>query len=152
MQIDIKDNSGRPRLTVHLDPARPPTVVTAEDGRGPAVSLNWDRALDDSGQLRHCPVCGCQDLYSHRPLPRITVFVGVIGFAVAGMLGFGLGGPWRNVAIILLLLVLAMDLCIWLTVKRRLTCYRCNAQFSRLPIRPRQRPWDANTAQRHAKT
>jgi hypothetical protein len=114
------------------------------------MSLNWDRALDDGGQLRHCPVCGCEDLYSHKPMPRLMVFVGILTLAIAAMLGYGLGGVWRNVAIVLLLLVLAIDLIVWQAVKRRLTCYRCKAEFSGLRLRPRQRGWDRLVAERYA--
>lgn len=147
MRIDIKDKQGHPRLTVHVDPSAPPTVVKAEDGRGPAVSLDWDRAVDDEGRLRHCPVCGCSDLYISKQVPQLTVFALVIAAAVIAMVfyGFGLSTP----ALVALLLVLTLDVAIWFFAKRMLVCYRCSAEFRDVPISPGHHRWDANTAERY---
>ena len=127
MRIHIKDNQGRPRLTVHIDPAQPPTVVQATDHRGPAISLSWDQALDDHGRLRRCPVCGCADLYRRKQVPQLTVFALIVAAALIAMVfyGFGLSGP----ALIVLALVLILDLLIYLYARRYLVCYRCGSEF-----------------------
>lgn len=147
MQIDIHDNLGRPRLTVHVDPASPPTIVKASDGRGPAISLDWDKALDDEGRLRHCPVCSCPDFYIKKNVPQLTVFALVVAAAVIAMVfyGFGLSAP----ALIVLALVLGLDLLIYLYAERYLVCYRCRSEFRKTPLLPTDRSWDANLAEQH---
>lgn len=148
MRIDIKDNQGNPRLTVHVDPANPPTVVKATDGRGPAISLDWDKALDDEGNLRHCPVCGCPEFYLKKQVPQLTVFALIVAAAVIAMVfyGFGLSAP----ALIVLAVVLGLDLLIYLYAKRYLVCYGCQSEFHDTPLLPTDKAWDANTAERYA--
>lgn len=147
MKIDIHDNQGKPRLTVHVDPASPPTIVKASDGRGPAISLDWDKALDDEGRLRHCPVCSCPDFYVKKNVPQLTVFALVVAAAVIAMVfyGFGLSMP----ALIVLGLVLGLDLLIYLYAERYLVCYRCRSEFRQTPLLPTDRAWDANLAEKH---
>ncbi|MEM8738300.1 MAG: hypothetical protein AAGG38_07460 [Planctomycetota bacterium] len=147
MRIDIKDEQGKPRLTVHLDPSHPPTVVKADDGRGPAVTLDWDQALDDKGFLRHCPVCSCPEFYLRKQVPQLTVFALIVAAAVLAMVLFGYGqsGP----ALIVLGLVLAFDILIWLFAERVLICYRCQSEFRQTPLKPTDRGWDSNLAERY---
>ncbi|MEO0514790.1 MAG: hypothetical protein AAF086_05780 [Planctomycetota bacterium] len=147
MRIDIKDNLGNPRLTVHVDPANPPTIVKASDGRGPAISLDWDKTLDDEGNLRQCPVCSCPDFYVKKNVPQLTVFALIVAAAVIAMVfyGFGLSAP----ALIVLGLVLGFDLLIYLYAERYLVCYRCASTFHQTPLLPTDKPWDANLAERH---
>lgn len=147
MRIEIKDNQGKPRLTVHVDPASPPTVVKADDGRGPAISLDWDKALDDEARLRHCPVCSCPDLYVRKLVPQLTVFALIVAAGALSSLFYGLGQS--RPALIVLTLVLAFDLLIWLYAPKTLVCYRCGSEFHQTPIPAGTRPWDATTAERH---
>ncbi|MEO1236854.1 MAG: hypothetical protein AAFX76_08715 [Planctomycetota bacterium] len=148
MRIDLKDRQGKPRLTLHVDPARPPTVVKTDDGRGPAVSLDWDQALDDKGFLRRCPVCGCPDFYVKKQVPQLTVFALIVAAAVIAMIFFGFGQS--RAALIVLGLVLAVDVLIWLYAERTLVCYRCGAEFRQTPLKRSDRPWDATLAERYA--
>lgn len=147
MRIEIKDNLGQPRLTVHVDPEHPPTVVHADDGRGPKLTLDWDQALDDHGRLRHCPVCNCPDFYVRKQVPQLTVFALVIAAAVVAILfhGFGLSKP----ALIVLAVVLGIDLLIYLYAARYLVCYDCASEFHDTRAVGHPRPWDAATAERH---
>ena len=145
MRIEIKDNQGNARLTVHVDPAAPPTVVRATDGRGPAVSLDWDRALDDQDRLRHCPVCSCPDLYIRNQVPRLTVFALIVAAGCLASVFYGLGHAWP--ALTVLVLVVALDIVIWRTAPRRLVCYRCGTEFHDTPAPARCGPWNARLAQ-----
>jgi len=147
VRIDIKDNLGNPRLTVHVDPARPPTIVKASDGRGPAISLDWDKTLDDKGNLRHCPVCSCPDFYVKKNVPQLTVFALIVAAAVIAMVfyGFGLSAP----ALIVLGVVLGFDLLIYLYAERYLVCYRCQSTFHETPLLPTDKSWDAALAERY---
>ncbi|MEL7087164.1 MAG: hypothetical protein AAGL98_01780 [Planctomycetota bacterium] len=147
MRIHIKDKQGQPRLTVHVDPATPPTVVHATDDRGPAISLDWDQTLDDEGRLRHCPVCGSPDFYTRKKVPQLTVFALIVAAAVIAMVfyGFGLSRP----ALIVLAVVLAVDLLIYLYAERYFVCYRCASEFHATRMAGNPRTWDANTAERY---
>ena len=135
-------------MTVHVDLDRPPTVVRAEDGRGPAISLDWDRAIDDEHHLRHCPVCGCPDLYVARAVPTMAGFAAVVlaGVVALVLLGSGLAA----VGLIVFGVVLAVDLAVQLFTSRRLVCYRCRSEFRGLPIRRDQRAWDSVVAERYS--
>ena len=147
MRIEIKDIHGKPRLTVHVDPAAPPTVVQATDQRGPAVSLDWDRALDDQDRLRHCPVCSCPDLYLRKQVPQLTVFALIVAAGCLASVFYGLGHA--RPALLVLLLVVALDIIIWFTAPRFLVCYRCRAEFHDTPVAARCGPWNARLAQRY---
>lgn len=147
MRIDIKDKSGKPRLTVHVDPAHPPTVVHDSDPRGPAVSLNWDRALDDTQHLRHCPVCGCRDLYLRNTLPQVTGFVLILMAGVVSMVLLGVGRI--DYALLVLGVVLLVDVVIFLTTSQLLVCYQCASEFRDLPTRGRHGRWSAEIAERY---
>lgn len=150
MQIDIRDDHGRPRITVHVDPANPPTIVRAEDGRGAPVSLSWDRALDDAGYLRQCPVCGCVELYRDVKFPRLTPFVVLLGITAAFLW-------WQNVytwpwALLSLAIVAVADVLLAVYNKPRLACYLCRATFRGVPVRRKHPRWDAATAERFTPT
>ena len=150
MRIQIKDKQGQPRLTVHVDPEQPPTVVHATDQRGPAISLDWDKTLDDENRLRHCPVCGCPDFYARKKVPQLTVFALVVAAAVIAMVFYGLGLSLP--ALIVLGVVLIFDLLIYLYAERYLVCYRCQSEFFDIRAVGKPRPWDANTAEQHQAT
>lgn len=147
MRILIKDNQNQPRLTVHVDPAEPPTMVHATDDRGPAISLDWDQALDDKGQLRHCPVCGCPEFYKRKRVPQLTVFALVVAAAVIAMAFYGLG--LSVPALIVLAAVLVFDLLIYLYADRYFVCYRCGSEFHDTSMAGVPRSWNANTAERY---
>ena len=149
MRIDLKDVEGRPRLTLHVDRAKPTTVARADDGRGPAITLDWDRAFDDEGHLRHCPVCGCPDLYVRKQVPQLTVFALVLVAAVIAMIFFGTG--LNRPAVVVLLVVLAADVAIYLFAPRMLVCYRCGSEYRDLPLARGRRRWDAAVAERYRK-
>jgi hypothetical protein len=146
VRIEMPDQSGRARLTVPVDLRDPPAVVRLPDAARTAITLDWDRAIDDEGHLRHCPVCGCGGLYARKPVPQITVFV-LLGLAgVAGAIAFGLNVWWPLGAVGLLLMV---DVGIFLFTKRTLVCYRCGSVFVGMPIRRRHPGWDPALAEQH---
>ncbi len=149
MQIDIRDNEGQLRFTVHVDPANPPTVVKADDGRGTPVSLNWDRAVDDTGYLRLCPVCGCHELYLRKRFARVTPFVIVLALAALFLWKYGVY-TWVA-ALVSAVVLLFVDVLLTVYNKPFLVCYLCGAVFRNLPIRRGHPKWDAAVAERFAK-
>ncbi|MEZ6193508.1 MAG: hypothetical protein R3C45_19735 [Phycisphaerales bacterium] len=160
MRIDLR-NTDRERLfTVEVDPASPPTVVrgTVESqgegdddqptGRTQAVSLNWDRAIDDEKHLRRCPACGCEDLYARHQFPRLTAFVMIALAAVVAIAMLGLGQ--LHYALIVLGLVGLVDVGVYLFFSGKvLICYRCHSEYRDLPIGREARSWRAELDERY---
>jgi len=134
-----------------IDPKSRPAVVHRPEAEPASreLFLDWDRALDDEGHLRHCLVCGCKDLYVSREIPRVTVFVVIVLAAVLSMLMFGFGQSVLGVVVLVVLLL--VDVAIMLFAKQRLECYNCAAVFSDLPIRKSRRGWEQAVAERYAK-
>ena len=151
MRIDIprdrSDTGGPPRFTLYVDPAHPPSVIRADDGRGPAVSLDWNQAVDDAGRLRHCPVCGCPDLYTRRTVPRMALFIAVLGAAFGATVGYGIGDRLLGIAV--LAVVLVLDIVVATVAERMLVCYRCRARFRGVPFARSHRRWDAAVQRQH---
>ncbi len=144
MRIRINRAEGRPRQTVRVQPDRQPTVVRPAGEDGAAVTLNWDRAVDDEGHLRRCVVCGGKSLYASKPIPRLTPFVLVILAAVVAILLWGTGQVAWAVAV--LAVVLLVDLLIWKLVRPKLVCYACGSEYLDLTVRPGHPRWDAERA------
>ncbi len=146
MRIELRDERRNRIGRINVDTALRPTRVSVV-GRDREVFLDWDIALDDSGHLRRCVVCGCTDLFREKTFPQVTWLVVVMAFAggVLGALGFATTWPTLTV----LGVVLLLDIAVLLFSRRRLVCYRCRSSFHGLPIARYHRPWDRATADRH---
>jgi len=147
VRIDIFDQAKQARFTVHVDPAAPPAIVRLPDPAGTAMSLNWDRALDDEQHLRHCPVCNCPALYARKQMPQVTMFALLILAALFAIVIFGFGEA--VLAAIALGLILGIDLMIFLFAQRMLVCYRCGSEFRGMPIQRKHAGWDPQVAARY---
>ncbi|MEM9295743.1 MAG: hypothetical protein AAGA57_08075 [Planctomycetota bacterium] len=157
MLIDLRDARNRPVLRLDVDLDRPPTLVriaarsaTADappDATPPpekTLSLDWDRALDDAGSLRRCPICGGEHLYRRRVVPRVTLFLIVALGGAAGLMLAHSGLTYAGVT--LAAVIAAADLWVLLRFRPVLRCYRCGATYQGVPLRPRHKPWDPTTA------
>lgn len=147
MRIDLRNERRQRQFAVHVDLHDPPAVVKPPSGQGPAVHLDWDRALDDELHLRHCPVCGCGDLFTRKRMPQLTGFVLILLAAVVAMVLFGIGEA--GLAVIVLAVVLAVDVLIYLFTRRVLVCYRCRSEFSGMPISRRHTGWENAVGERY---
>ena len=152
MRIEIPHEHGPSRVALEVDPAHPPAVIRldmasdASDERR-AITLDWSRALDDAGRLRHCPVCGCDAMFVRRTFPRLAIFIAVIGAAVGAAVGYGLG--FRILGLAVLAVALLADVVFGALAERMLVCYRCRARFRGVPFRKTHRRWDPVVARRH---
>lgn len=149
MQIILRENPQSPPERVEIDLRDPPPVVrpAQHPGLKTTLSLDWDRALDDNGHLRRCPVCRCEHLYVRRPVPRMTAFVLIVLAAAVAMVLYGIDlEVWAFGALAIVLLI---DLGILLVSRPALVCYRCKTQYRRLKIPPGQPRWDAALADRY---
>jgi hypothetical protein len=128
-------------LDVDERPARVTTIDTDTE-----VFLDWERAFDDSGQIRRCIICGCDQLYRHKTFPQITPFVILLAFGLAFI---GVLGLVTDIAALLgMTAVLMLDIGILFFARVHLYCYRCRSQFSNVEIANYHQRWDRATEAR----
>jgi hypothetical protein len=139
--MDLKDTRGDTALNVRVELDNPPAVIT-RPGRSERVSLDWDRALDDEGHLRHCPVCGCSELFAKKQFPQVTGFALLIVAAILALVLFGVGRV--ELAVMALVAVVIIDAIIYFFVPRELTCYLCRTDFRGVKIRKGHPRWDSD--------
>lgn len=148
MQIRIKDASGQRSYTVQVDLHEPPTVVKLEQTGQQAITLDWDRAVDDENHLRHCPVCGSEGLYTKKPMPRVITFALIALAAVVAMIILGLAHVmW---AVVVFFIILLIDLTGWFLRGKSLACYNCHSEFNGVPIRRGHPGWNPEEAQKYS--
>ncbi len=171
MRIDLRNLQRQLLFTVEVDPSNPPTVVrppsadiagadpasgsseatthaTHPTASGHAVHLNWDRAVDDEQHLRHCPACGCEDLYVRHEMPRLTAFVMVALAGVIAVVMLGLG--WLTYALIVLGVVGLIDAGVYIFFSGKvLICYRCRSEYRGMPIGADTRAWESSLDDRY---
>ncbi|MDX1682799.1 MAG: hypothetical protein R3336_06745 [Phycisphaeraceae bacterium] len=148
MRISIHNEQRKPRFDVEVDLDDPPTRVTNPDPQSDeSAVLNWDRAIDDEGHLRHCPVCGCQEMFVRKDFPQVTGFAIVLLAAVLylALIGF----RYVTAAFLVLAIVVAIDVVIYLGTGRCLVCYRCRSEFRGAPIGRDQSGWDLATGEKY---
>lgn len=147
MRIELRDSSRKRLARLELDerarPARVPVAGCAHD-----LFPRWEGAIDDSGSLRRCVVCGCEHLYTRRNFPQVTPVIAVLAFsgAVVAIRGYA-ANPWVTAALVVLLLA---DVMILLFSKRQLVCYRCGAIYTATRIARFHRSWDRTVAEKVA--
>lgn len=136
-QID-RSQVGEIQADAEQRPARTRTLDTDRE-----VFLDWERAFDDSGQLRRCIICGNDHLFQHKTFPQITPFVIVLAFALSliGVLGYV-----TDIAILIGMMgVLLLDIAILFFARTRLVCYQCRSQYRNLDIADYHKTWDRAT-------
>jgi len=143
VRIDIRNLARKRLFTVEVDASRPPTVVKGpadSHAEGQEVFLNWDRAMDDEGHLRRCPICGCRELFVRKDFPQLTGFA-VVAMA-AGMALYLFAVDLFFWAFGLMAAIVVLDVIIFFFTGRCLVCYRCRSEFRDLPIRKDHPGWD----------
>jgi hypothetical protein len=144
MRVLLRDIDQTPLGQIELTSGATPARVSTENDR--EVYLDWEGAHDDEGHLRHCLSCGCNTLYRHRRMPRVTGFVIVLAIALGlgGILGLATGLPF----LIAMVLVLLLDVAILMLSRETLECYRCRSSYRDLDIAQYHQRWDGDTAAR----
>ncbi|MBB47614.1 MAG: hypothetical protein CMJ33_03535 [Phycisphaerae bacterium] len=144
MQIDLNDLSRRRLGRVNLDPeARPPRVTVAPGDK--EISLDWEGALDDAGNLRKCLACGSGHLFRIKTLPSVTPIFVILAFAGTAVSLFG----YANNPIILaaLILVMVAELIILVFSRTRIVCYRCRSRYVNTQIARYHLPYNQQIAE-----
>ena len=154
VHIHLRDRERRRLFKVEVDLQDPPPVVRPP-GADPAqagsedqeVYLDWEQTIDDQGFLRHCPVCGCRELFVRKDFPQVTGFVLIVLVAVAAMVLFSTGHVLGALAV--LAVVALVDFVIYFFTGRCLVCYRCRSGFRGMPIRPNHPGWELSIGEKY---
>ena len=72
VRINLRDQHRRRQFNTEVDLQNPPAVVKPPQGDGAEICLQWDQAIDDQGHLRHCPACGCRELFARKDFPQVV--------------------------------------------------------------------------------
>lgn len=147
MRIEPRDAGGRRLARVEVDERTLPARVQVP-GLDRDLFPRWEGALDDSGSLRRCLVCGCDDMYARKNLPQVTPFIAILAFtgSVVALLGYAADPR----VFTLLAVLLAVDVLTLFLARRQLVCYACGATYDRLRVARYHRPWDRAVAERVA--
>lgn len=151
MKIDLRQ-PGNPHVRcLTVDPDNPPALVRAPDAEGVEheLYLDWDRTLDDEGYLRHCPVCGCAELFRMRGVPLLNGFVVVLVFGLLELALYGLAGAPLGLVLGALAAVTVANVLIYFFSPSRLGCYGCGSEYRAVPIASRHAPWDSSQARKY---
>lgn len=147
MRIELRDSNGRRLTRVEIDERARPARVEIPGGQ--ALFPRWDEAIDDSGALRRCVVCGCDQMYRRKNFPQVTPLIIVLAFSGAAATILGLV---RNPLIFVgLAALLALDVAVLILGRTRLNCYGCGAVYGDLRIARYHQQWDRAIADRIGK-
>src|SRR6266446_7073643 len=86
--------------------------------------------------LTVCPRCGCRDLFVRKDFPQkiglaIVIMAGMAFLILAARATTFRWGVWVLVAAVV------VDAVLYFFVPRVTTCYRCRADFRRVPVNPK---------------
>lgn len=151
MRIDLHDQARRHVMWVKVDPRSPARVV---QGRGPhgrvqEQYLEWDRAFDDEGNLRRCPVCGCEDLYRRSTAPPLTGFLMLLVVGLICLLLWGVSDAPVGLLVGVLVALSIGNIVIMVLARQYSACYRCESRFFDVGIPRGRGEWQAAIAERH---
>lgn len=152
MRIELRDSNGRRVARVGVDERTRPARMsfTPERGGGPQdLFPRWDEAIDDSGALRRCVVCGGDRLYVRRTRPQLLPLVALLAFlgAAVALLGYAT----NPLVYALLAVLLVVDVVTLFLVRQQLVCYGCATTYRDVRIARDHRPWDRGMAEAVAK-
>lgn len=138
-------------MWVEVDPASPSRVVQGNgpDGQAHEQYLEWDRTLDDEGNLRRCPACSCEDLYRRSTAPPVTGFLMVVLVGLICLLLWGVGDAPIGLVISVMVTLAFANVLIVMFAKHYLACYRCESRFFDVGIPRGRHEWDASIAERY---
>ena len=147
MRIELRDSNGRRLSRVEIDERARPARVELPGGH--PLFPRWDEALDDSGALRRCVVCGCEQMYRRKNFPQVTPFVVVL--ALSGAAATILGLVQNPLILVGLAALLVLDVAVLILARTRLNCYACGAVYGNLRIARYHPQWDRAAAERIGK-
>ena len=101
----------------------------------------------DKGRLRRCLVCPSTDLFVRKDFPqRLGVTIVVIGFAASCVTWFNY---WVGATFAVLFATALADFVLYMVVGDSLVCYRCHAEYRKLPEQQGYEAFDLETHERY---
>jgi hypothetical protein len=148
LKITLRTKDSQQRVIIQTeDGSTPPTMIKFPGEDQQQIALDWSGALDDEKCLRHCPVCGCKDMYVSNNFPQITTLVSIALAAVVCLIL--IYHQWLVPAIFVLIFVIVLDVLIYLFKKPALVCYDCRSEFRNMPIATYHHRWEQGLGERY---
>lgn len=109
--------------------------ITSESKEVICPNCWWTRRIgqDDleAGSPAHCLVCGCNDLWRQKDFDqRLGVFIVGLGIVLSTI---AVAKMMPGVGMMVLMVFGLADWVLYAVLPNRLVCYRCHAQYRRLP-------------------
>jgi predicted RNA-binding Zn-ribbon protein involved in translation (DUF1610 family) len=98
-------------------------------------------------RVPHCPLCGTEDMYTQKDFPHALGLAIVVLAAVLSSIAW-----WQYLyplALGILLVAAALDMCLYYLVGDALVCYRCHAQFRGAERQSAHQPFDLGVGERY---
>jgi hypothetical protein len=148
LKITLRTPNSNERVIIETpDNAAPPTMIKFPGEPSQQIALDWSGAVDDEKSLKHCPVCGCKDMYVSNNFPQVTVMVTIALAAV--FCQFMIFHKLIIPAIIVASLVIIIDVLIYIFKKPALICYDCQTEYRNLPISKHHGRWEHGLGERY---
>lgn len=110
------------------------------------VTFAADAGLDDDGRVQTCPMCGCRELFLRKDFPPI---IGLAIVVVAGLLSIWFLRENAAIAYAILAAAALIDAGLYLLFPKVTVCYRCRAEFRRVPLNPAHEGFDLATQEKY---
>ena len=91
--------------------------------------------VDATNPLTTCPECGCRDLFVRKDFPQ-RVGLAVVVVAALGFLVLSVRRTTVYLGVLVLLAAFVVDAVLYVFVPKVTVCYRCRAEFRRVPVNP----------------
>src|SRR3954451_23912185 len=91
---------------------------------------------DEGSPLTECRACGCRDLFVRKDFPQ-KLGLAIVVVAALAFLVLAARPRTFYLGVIVLIVATLLDAIVYLFVGRVTVCYRCRAEFRRVPINPK---------------
>lgn len=125
--------------------------VTYSSSRVNCAGCGWTRAIDrddfEGDSPAQCLVCGCKDLWRQKDFDqRLGVFIVGLGILLSTI---AVAYMMPGVAMLILMAFGLADWVLYAILPDRLVCYRCHAQYHRIPDLAKTAAFDLEVNERY---
>ena len=123
----------------------PPPVTRPPQRR---ISMAMAEATGPDGHLRACPKCACPDLFVRKAFPQ-KLGLAMVLVAAVSFLALASNPRTFTLGLVILAVATAIDAVLYVVVPRVTVCYRCRAEFPRIPINPEHEGFDLAVGEKY---
>lgn len=98
--------------------------------------------------LEACPQCGCRDLFVRKDFPQ-KLGLAIVVAAGLGFLALAANPHTFYLGVWVLLAAVLVDGVLYFFVPKITVCYRCRAEFRRIPINPKHEGFELSVAEKY---